>query len=155
MSETVYGHDRGWAGPTILEPLPAPPLAQIEAPGGRLVTVHTVRPTTPHQSHPAVILAWARIPGGSDWSTLMVWGGWRRDENGRERPSARWCWVRFVPGKVGRLKPWPDQPHGLRWFGRHAGSEFEAAYAEAAASLPEGLRAAALEYTAELGPAWP
>ena len=155
MSEAVYGHDRGWTGPTILEPLPAPPPAQIEAPGGRLVTVHTVRPTTPHQSHPAVILAWARLAGSGGWTCLMVWGGWRRDAGGRERPSARWGWCRFRPELVGRLRPWPDQNPGLRWFGRHSGSEFESAYAEAAASLPEGMRAAALECTAELGPGWP
>lgn len=154
---SIYGHGVDWDGPTILEPLDAPPPAdRIEAPGGYLVTVGTVRPTTPHQSHPAVLLAWARLPGTSDWACLMVWGGWRRDEAGRERPSARWCWVRFEPRQVGRLKPWlPDQPNGLRWFGRHAGSDIEAAYLEAAASLPEHMREAALEFTEDLGPAWP
>ena len=155
MPETVYGHDHGWTGSTILQPVPTPPLERIVAPGGRLVTVHTVPPTSPHQSHPAVILAWARLPGASEWACLMVWGGWRRDAGGWERPSARWGWCRFRTERVGRLKPWADQPGGLRWFGRHAGSEFEAAYAEAAVSLPEGMQAAALAYTAELGPAWP
>lgn len=153
---SIYGHGVDWDGPTILEPLPTPPADRIEAPGGYLVTVGTVRPTTPHQSHPAVLLAWARLPGTSDWACLMVWGGWRRDEAGRERPSARWCWVRYQSRQVGRLRPWlPDQPEGLRWFGRHAGSDVEAAYLEAAASLPEHMREAALEFNEDLGPAWP
>lgn len=40
---------------------------------------------------------------------------------------------------------YPDQPEGLRWFGRPHGGGFESAYAEAAASPPGGMRSAALE----------
>lgn len=154
---SVYGHDAGWAGPLILEPLPTPPPDRIRDPGGRLVTVSVPRGTSPHRQHPAVLLAWAHLPGG-DWACLMTWGGWRRaSAEDRRRdlvPSARWAWVRYRRDLVTALKPWPDHDPGLRWFGRHSGSEFEAAYVEAAASLPETMRDAALTYTPDLGPAW-
>lgn len=158
---STYGHGDDWDSPLILKPVAAPPPDLIEAPGGRLVTVNTPRGTSPAQHHPGVLLAWARIPGGSTWATLMVWGGWRRasEDPARRRdlrPSARWSWVRYEPAQVGRLNPWlPDQNPGLRWFGRHSGSDFEAAYLQAAASLPGHMRESALEFTEDLGPAWP
>jgi hypothetical protein len=81
-----------------------------------------------------------------------VWDGWRL-VGGREGPSARWSWATWRPDVVGALRPWlPDQPQGLRWFGRPHGSAFEAAHLEAAASLPAGMREAALTYTPDSGP---
>ena len=147
----MYDTGDGWVHPQLLRTLtPAPPRL-IEQPGGRLVTVSNALGSSPHEHHPAVLLAWARIPDGA-WASLMVWHG-SRIVAGRERASARWSWVRFEPSQVTALRPWlPDQPRGLRWFGAHAGDHMEAAYLEAAASLPEPMREAALIYTPGVGP---
>lgn len=146
----VYERADDWVQHVILDPVAAPPPQLVEAPGGRLVTVHTPLGVLPARSHLAVILAWAEMPGGG-WACLLVWDGWRRRPGGSPRdwiPGARWSWVRYRPELVAILKPWlPDQPQGLRWFGRHHGTEVEAAYEEAAASLPEPMRAAALQYS--------
>ena len=133
----------------ILEPIAAPPAGLIQSPGGRLITVHSPPGSLSPRSHPAVILAWAPLPTGG-WACLLVWGGWRLKPGGGPRdwtPSARWSWVRYRPELAAILKPWlPDQPNGLRWFGRAHGEAVEAAYEEAASTLPEEMRPTALAY---------
>jgi hypothetical protein len=134
----------------VLAPIAAPPVDRIVGPGAQFVTV-TSRGVSPPHSHPALLIAWARLPGG-DWACLMVWDGARRDAQGHDSGSARWSWVRFVPGSVGWQRPWPDQPTGLRWFGRPHGSPMEAAFAEAVESLPPSMRQVAAAHTPEVGP---
>jgi hypothetical protein len=150
----VYGESEGWVQPVILSPLAAPPAALVRAPGARLVTVSAgaAQGVSPAVGHPGLILAWARIPAGG-WACLLVWDGFRTPPGAREpAPSARWSWARWRADVVMPLRPWlPDQPVELRWFGRPHGGAFEAAFHEAAASLPQGMREAALERAAYEG----
>lgn len=155
MPNTTYGHGDGWwARGEILRPVKAPPPHLIESPGARLVLV-TQPPSAPlpRTSHTALILAWAAIDRRTDtWACLLVWHGWRVVD-GREVPGARWSWVRWQRELVTAQLPWlPDQPEGLRWFGRHHGDAMEAALLEAAASLPQDMRAAAVERVHYKGP---
>lgn len=154
MPDTVYGHGEGWSFADILEPIAPPPPRLIESPGGRLVSVKTPLGASPARSYPAVILAWAPIDRrAGTWAALMVWDGYRHAADGKDRAHARWSWVRWNRDQVVYAKPYlPDQPTGLRWFGRHHGMDVEAAYEEAAASLPEQMREAALAYTPYDGP---
>lgn len=147
---SVYGHGDGWVSRLVLAPIAPAPANRIVQPGAQLVTVTSRRVSPPH-SHPALLLAWAQTPGW-DWACLMVWDGARRNAQGRDEASARWSWVRHIPGSAGPLKPWPDQPRGLRWFGRPYGSPLEAAFAEAVKSLPAPMWQAAREYVPDVGP---
>lgn len=156
VTASRYGHGDGWESKVILDPLAPPPKQAIESPGSRLVLVtEPLGVPVPRHSHYGLILAWAPIDRRTgSWACLLAWDGWRRavDDCGRV-PGARWSWVHWQRDLVTYHKPWlPDQPEGLRWFGRHHGSDMEAAWLEAAASLPQGMREAALERVNYDGP---
>lgn len=157
MPETVYGHGERWRSKVVLTLVNAPPQDLVEAPGARFVVVsEPLSVPPPRESHYGLIIAWAAVDRRArSWAFLMAWDGWREDETGRPRPGARWSWVRFEPDRISYRMPWPDQPDGLRWFGRHHGSPMELAWFEAVESLPEQMRAAAREQADYSGPPEP
>lgn len=74
---------------------------------------------------------------------LFAWSGFMRTSSGKKL-SARWswCWVGrrevYVHPPVKRDNPW-----GMTWYGHRDGA-LDGAIAEAVASLPESMRAAAM-----------
>ena len=124
--------------------LSAPPPERITSPGGRRAGV-TVRADNGTQvTNDGVVLAWARMRAG-EWACLFVWHGMRRVAGAKPRVSARWSWCH-----IGRLETFvhepvrPGNPWGLAWYGPH-NERFDAAIAEAVATLPESMRQAAAE----------
>jgi hypothetical protein len=137
--------DRAWERPLLVDLLPAPPAELAVDPGARMVAVSTPRGVEPYVWHPGIILAWARIPGGGV-ACLMVWQGVRKQLEGRPRVGARWSWCHF-DGATIRPIPFADpaNPWGLGWHGWHdKEGAIERALAEAAGTLPAGMRAAAV-----------
>lgn len=123
--------------------LPPPPPERIVSPGARHVSVAVKQPNGYQLSNAGAVLAWARLRNGA-WAMLFVWTGLRR-VGGERQPSVRWswCWVGrrdvYVHEPVKQPNPW-----GMAWYGQHS-AELEAGIAEAVASLPESMRAAALK----------
>jgi hypothetical protein len=130
-----------WLEPALLDLLPHPPMSVVSHPGGRLV--HVVEPSS-GRWHPAIVLAWARLPGGG-WACLMVWSAGRRAEGGRAQGYGRWSWCRYDPRRVrpgGEVTPVPN-PWGMKWFGQDVLGRMSAAIAEALLTVPEQMRDAA------------
>lgn len=157
MPETAYGHGERWSSKVFVRLTAPPPPQLIEAPGARFVVLsEPPSAPPPRASDYGLIIAWAPIERRvGSWACLLAWDGWRDDETGRPRPSARWSWARFDKALFRYHMPWPDQPEGLRWFGRHHGDHLELAWFEAVESLPEQLRAAALQKADYSGPPEP
>lgn len=138
-----------WVDDPPLPALAEPPSALIRTHGAQLVRVHAVDQPDPRRHGgftEALFLAWAPIPGSRDWAVLAAWlGHWQED--GRTTGRGRYGWLRVAHddaqrGRVRAVRPFPLE--GDEWHGHHPDSEFTAGVSGAVASLPEGLRAAAL-----------
>ncbi len=140
------GYDAGrWVDEPILPELPAPPAHLVQVRGAQLVAVRYVDPAGRRRGEgDAVILAWAPLPAGG-WAVLVAWiGAWQ--QNNRTTGAPRWAWCRYDKDLVRPAKP--SRPlverEGFEWHGWHRDSDLAEAVRQAAASLPEHLREAAL-----------
>lgn len=141
-SENDEGH---WVEETILPELKAPPPELIQVRGAQLVRVKSIDPPGVERGfREAVVLAWARIPGGG-WAGLFAWiGAWQRGH--RTTGGPRWAWCQVPEGRVEPVTP----PRPLveaedhEWHGYHEMSDLAEAVRRAAETLPEHLREAAV-----------
>lgn len=138
-----------WTDKPVLPLLSPPPPDLIRVHGGaRVVRVYNVDDPDPRRHGgftEAVILAWApRRDGG--WGVLTAWlGGWQENTRTTGRGRWAWCLMRKDDFERGRVKPVvPFVMEGHEWHGHHPLDEVTRAMHEAAWSLPEQLREAAL-----------
>ena len=129
-----------------------PPLPEITPLPERLIAVRGAqRLRVNNQDNPdprrrgghtdTVALAWARTPDG-DWAALLAWlGAWQ--QGGRTTGRGRFGWCRIPEGRVEAMPP--DPLSGAAWYGWFEPNELGAAIQAAALTLPEALRAAALD----------
>lgn len=131
-----------WLDPVPMATLRPPPAHLVTDPGGRTVRVEVLHAGLKTLSMPGVVLAWARLPGFR-WAVLLVWSAYRLNDAGKEIETARWSWVRYEE-KLIRPEPSPAPGNFWEhpWYGQIDG--FEQAAQQAALTLPEDLRAAAL-----------
>lgn len=105
-----------------------------------MFAVHTPAGVEPYRWHRAVALAWAQFPTGL-WACLLAWQDLRTQESGPARLEGRWSWCRYDPARftpaAGVHVP---NPWGLGWHGMPEAAPIQDAIAEAAASLPAGIR---------------
>ena len=135
-----------------------PPLPEITPPPERLVRVHGARLVRIYTiDHPdprrregfteALLLAWAPVPGTRDWAVLTAWlGHWQH--GGRTTGKGRWAWLRLADGDVARGRVRAATPVLMpedEWHGHDPTAQFTIGARQAAASLPEQLRAQALQ----------
>lgn len=87
-----------WVDSPPLPPLADPPPGLIRTHGAQLVRVHAVDQPDPRRHGgftEALFLAWAPIPGSSDWAVLGAWlGHWQ--EGGRTTGRGRYGWLRVA-----------------------------------------------------------
>lgn len=130
----------------ILPELPAPPVERIAVRGAqrlRVLNVDSPNPGSRGGFTECVALAWARLPDG-DWAALLAWlSGWR-GEDGRTTGRGRFGWYRVLEDRTKAMPIWPHRDPDVEWHGYHADDEIAVAMREAAATLPEQLREAAL-----------
>lgn len=145
--------DREWLEDPLLPELPAPPFDRIQVRGARLVRVYD-EPGTRRQDggREAVIVAWAQLPDGG-WAVLLAWASLAK-LGIKTTALARWCWCRLIEDRVKPVRPKrgtepdPDQA----WHGWFEPGELSEAIWQAAATLPERLRKAAVTPAPEQGP---
>lgn len=135
-------------------PLPAiatpPPAELIRVHGSQLVRIYTIDDPDPRRRRgftEALFIAWAPLCGG-DWAVLAAWlGAWQ--SGARTTGGGRWAWLRLTTDDVGRGRVKAVKPHRFddedEWHGHHPLADVSIAFREAAASLPEHQRAAAIE----------
>lgn len=137
-------------GPVLPWTDPPPPGAHLVA-GAVLIRVYTVTEAAGQRRRKghteAVILARYRLPGGA-WALLAAWqGAWQ--ENGHTTGRARWGWVLAPTDPLLAEPVTPAAPltrlDGFQWHGWHEDSQLAIAVREAAESLPQHLRAIALQ----------
>lgn len=136
--------------PPLLAIGPPPPGVPLDL-GAALVRVYVVVEQAGERQRrgftEAVILARTPYPAGG-WAALAAWlGSWQ--QSARTTGRGRFGWV-HVPADDDRVQPMPPPPaasliEGAEWHGHHELSEFAEAVRQAAATLPEHQRAAALE----------
>jgi hypothetical protein len=134
--------DGRWIEEPVLPLLPPPPADRILVRGTRLIRVAFIHRGQRRGFTEAAVLAWART-GDGGWGVLTAWqGAWQ--ENGRTTGRARWGWCRLDVDLV-EPRPVPRRiAEDDEWHGHHPMEEFTEAIRQAAASLPEHLRQAAL-----------
>jgi hypothetical protein len=137
-----------WVEPPILPEVDAPAPDLIQVPGAQLwrrlnVEAHNKASRGGHTEF--VVLARAPLPDGS-WAVLAAWQGAWRQPGGRTTGKARFGWVRLLEDRVTPATPPPGlvAREGFEWHGWAQSSQIAEAVRQAAALLPEYLRAAAL-----------
>ena len=139
-----------WTEGPILPELPPPPVDRIQVRGAQLAQIYDPPGTKlmlggrprPDGGREAVVLAWARIPGGG-WAVLLAWTSYAK-LNARGTALARCGWYRHDPQRVKPKAPPRYLDDEAQWHGWHEMSELHQAILEAATLLPEDMREAAL-----------
>lgn len=125
----------------LLKPPPPHLIAVRGAQRLRVMNVDDPDPRRRNGHTETIALAWAQIPGGG-WAVLLAWiGVWQ--QNSRTTGRGRYGWCRILDDRV-RAMPAVHRP-GVAWYGWAQPNELDTAIEAAAATLPEHLRAAALE----------
>lgn len=140
MDEDTGGR---WVEEPILPLLPPPPADRILVRGTQLVHVAFVHNGQRRGFTEAAVLAWART-GDGGWGALTAWQGAWRQGNGRTTGRARWGWCRLDLDLVEPRRAPQRVAEDDEWHGHHPLAAFTQAIRQAAASLPEHLRQAAL-----------
>lgn len=131
-----------WTEEPVLPELPPPPTDRVLVRGAQLIRVTFVHGGQRRGFTEAMILAWART-GDGGWGVLTSWlGAWQ--ENGRTTGRARWGWCRLIEDLVEPRRLPQHVAEDDEWHGHHPLDQFTEAMRQAAASLPEHLRQAAL-----------
>lgn len=147
------GGDQGhWVEPPLLPPLPPPPPDRIQIRGAKLVRVYDPPGTAKVDGgREAVVIAWARLPDGA-WAVLLAWAGrWMDIGTSHQTEAARWGWCRYDEARVKPRRPPQVLYEGACWHGWHEDGELNRAIHEAVASLPEHLRATAIQPAEQQG----
>lgn len=134
-----------WVEEPILPELPPPPPNLVRVRGAQLIRVTAFDPAGNRRGFTeAVVLAWAPLRGGG-WGVLTAWlSGWQ--SAGRTTGRGRWAWCR-LPDDLSLVTPMPPPRHLLEddeWHGHHPDHGITIAMRQAALTLPEPLRDAAL-----------
>ncbi len=122
---------------------PQPHLIRTE--GARLVRVRNADDEDPRKGFTeAVILAEAELADGGTGLLLAWLGAWQQEA--RTSGRGRFAWVRLPddPERVRYMPPWPRRAEGVAWYGWGEPNELGAAIEQAAATLPQEMRQAAL-----------
>lgn len=142
MAEDAGGR---WVEEPILPELPPPPPNLVRVRGAQLIRVTAFDPAGNRRGFTeAVVLAWAPLRGGG-WGVLTAWlSGWQ--SGGRTTGRGRWAWCR-LPDDLSLVTPMPPPRNLLEddeWHGHHPDHGITIAMRQAALTLPEPLRDAAL-----------
>lgn len=143
------GRGRWTEGP-ILPEVAAPPPARILVRGARLVRVYDGAGARDVAGRPradggrdAVILAWARLPGGA-WVVLLAWTSyWAYESPPHQTALARFGWYVLDEQRVRPRMPPRALGEDQAWHGWSPEGELQRAIDGALLLLPERLRAAA------------
>lgn len=121
--------------------------------GAHLVRVYGPDgPTKRDAGREAVTLAWAQMPDAR-WAILLAWAGYWMDEAApHQTEAARWAWCVYDEDRVELRRAPQTLYEGAAWHGWAEDGELNKAIRQAAGSLPEHLREAAITPAERQGP---
>jgi len=137
--------------PELVDPPPPPPDHLIKVHGAQLVRVVNIDDPDARRRRgfrEAMFLAWAPVHGGEDWiwAALTAWLG-HRQTGARTTGGGRHAWLLLATDDLERCRIRAVRPYVMdddEWHGHDPASEFSIAVRDAAATLPERLREAAV-----------